>query len=267
LLIDGQPPAEDPRLRVLRARAFAGLRRHFTSEREYAAVLQIWPDDPQIQLEVHRCAGYAAIGRKDWPEVAAAFSRAADLAPHDADLHYFAAVATLHAGDLDGFRRGCAGMLDRFEHAADPAVAAQVVAACVLRQDALPDIRRLMPLARFAAPQYDSPSLLGAALYRSGQYADSIQCFQASTRTYRSRAWDWCFMAMAHYRLGRTGEAAHCLAQANRWIDEANSPKTKDLSETTPEWGGWYDPITSGLLLRETEQLLAGETKSASQAH
>jgi hypothetical protein len=74
-------------------------------------------------------------------------------------------------------------------------------------------------------------------------------------------------MAMAHYRLGRTRQAAHCLAQANRWIDEANSPKTKDLSETTPEWGGWYDPITSGLLLRETEQMLAGETKSASQEH
>jgi serine/threonine protein kinase/Flp pilus assembly protein TadD len=265
LLIDGEPPADDPRLRVLRARAFAGLRRQFTSEREYAAVLQIWPDDLQIQLEVHRCAGYAAIGRKDWPQVAAAFSRAADLAPQDADLQYFAAVAMLHAGDLDGFRKSCAGMLDRFENTADPAVAAQVVAACVLRRDALADVDRLLPLANNAAPQYDSPSLLGAALYRSGQYEASIQCFQSSARTYRPRAWDWCFLAMAHHRLGRTGEAVRCFATACRWIEEANTLKAKDLSETAPEWGGWYDPITSGLLLREAEELLASDMKTKSR--
>jgi hypothetical protein len=81
---------------------------------------------------------------------------------------------------------------------------------------------------------------------------------EASAKTYRTWAWDWCFLAMAHHRLGHDDEARRCLAEAGRWIDEANRQEEVDPSHTRPAWGHWHERAVSVLLLREAEALLKG---------
>ena len=60
------------------------------------------------------------------------------------------------------------------------------------------------------------------ALYRAGRYQESVECFEASAKMYRPKALEWCFLAMAHHRLGHVAEARRCLEEARRWIDAAN---------------------------------------------
>jgi tetratricopeptide (TPR) repeat protein len=165
--ITGSAPPEDPRLHILRARSFAGLHWNSKAEVEYAAALKLHPDDPQVQLEAHRNWAYVCIGHRQWDEVAAAFGRASQLQPEDAYLWKFRAVAHLAAGDVGLYRQCCAAMLKHFEKTEDHGAASSVVFACVLRDDALPDMSRLLPLARVGVPAWDPGSKeYGAALYR-----------------------------------------------------------------------------------------------------
>ena len=99
--------------------------------------------------------------------------------------------------------------------------------------------------------------MLGAALYRSGQYEESIQCFEDAAETFRPRAWDWSFLAMAHHRLGNANEARRCLLGAERWITEANTHPSDDISDgTNAGWGSWNEKVTYPLLYREAELLI-----------
>src|SRR5260370_25827729 len=66
MLIDGSPPPDDPRLHVLRARAFAGLRWAEKAIPEYDAALKLSPQDPQIRLDSHRNRGYYCRGLRKW---------------------------------------------------------------------------------------------------------------------------------------------------------------------------------------------------------
>jgi tetratricopeptide (TPR) repeat protein len=132
-----------------------------------------------------------------------------------------------------------------------------VVYACVLRGDALADMGRLIPVARVAAPSYHYGTyVLGAALYRAGQYDEAVRCFDEEAKAYRPRAWDWSFLAMAHQRLGHAGEARRCLAEAVRWMAEADRQEDADPTGTRPAWGIWQERVVYPLLVREAEALV-----------
>jgi tetratricopeptide (TPR) repeat protein len=250
VLIAGTPPPTDPRLHVLRARAFAGLRWHAKAEVEFAAALKVRPEDAQVQFEAHRNRGYASVHRHQWREAATEFAQASALQPDDGHLWEFQAVAHLAAGDVGAYRQCCAAMMQHFEKSSPRGALAHVVDACVLRDDALPSMTRLVRLARAGSEQY------GAALYRAGKYGEAVRCFEAQARTYRPRALGWCFLAMAQCRLGHNDEARRCLAEAARWIDAANREELDDAAGIRPAWGGWEERIKFPLLLREAEELL-----------
>jgi serine/threonine protein kinase/Flp pilus assembly protein TadD len=257
VLIDGSPPPEDPRVRILRARSFAGLRWHTKAESEYAAALKRLPHDPQIRLEAHRNRAYGSLHLRRWKQAAAAFARAGELQPDDAYLGLFRAVSHLAAGERGAYRQTCAALVQRFEKTGTLVAACNVVLACVLRDDTFPDMTRLLPLARFAAAHFHFGSyVFGAALYRAGKYHEAVRCFEAAAKTYRPRAWNWCFLAMAHHRLGHARQARRCLAQAARWIDQANREELDDLTGNRTAWGDWHEQVYFPLLLREAEKLL-----------
>jgi eukaryotic-like serine/threonine-protein kinase len=262
VLIDGAPPVDDPRLHVLRARAFAGLRWCEKAAQEYDAALKLTPRDPQVLLEAHRNRGYWCTEQRQWGEAAAEFAKASELQLDDSYLWRFQAVAHLAAGDADAYRRTCAAMLERFEKTEVRLTAGNVLLACVLRDDTLPDMARLLPLTRVADRVWHWGTWVrGAALYRAGRYEESVRSFETAAKTYRPRAWDWCFLAMAHHRLGHSDEARRCLAEAARWIDEANRHEGDDLSGTGAAWGNWHEPVVYPLLLREAEALLGEKEK------
>jgi serine/threonine protein kinase/Flp pilus assembly protein TadD len=257
LLIDGAPPPDDPRLVVLRARAFAGLRKNFAADVEYAAALKLRPDDRQIRLEAHRSAGYSAVGRRQWSQAADEFTKAIELTPDEPDLWRFRAITHLAAGDLENYRQTCRAMLERFEKTADLRAAGNVLLVCVLRDDSIPDMSRLLPLTAVAAPWFHLGNYVrGAALYRVGKFDEAIGCFEQQAKSISPRPWEWTLLAMAHHRLGHAGEARHCLLEAARWIDEANRATGEDLSGTLPRWSDWHEPVVSQLLLREAEELV-----------
>jgi serine/threonine protein kinase/Flp pilus assembly protein TadD len=256
VLIAGSPPPDDARLHALRARAFAGLRWPERAAAEYDAALKLSPQDPQIRVEAYRNQGYRCVFLGRWKEAAAEFARATELQPEDAHLWRCRAVADLAAGEGNAYRQTCAAMLERFEKSEDRRKAGNVLLACVLRADALPDMARLLPLTRVAIPIW--PGVRGAALYRIGRPEESVRCLEAAAKSDHPWAWDWCFLAMAHHRLGHGDEARRCLAEAGRWIDEANRQEEEDPSGTRPAWGDWHERAVAVPLLREAEALLNG---------
>jgi serine/threonine protein kinase/tetratricopeptide (TPR) repeat protein len=262
VLIDGSPPPDDPRLHVFRARAFAGLGWAEKAVLEYDAASKLSPQGPQIRLEAHRNRGYCCTGRRQWGEAAAEFARACELGPDDSYLWRFRAVAHVAAGDVAAYRQTCTAMVERFEKTKDSATAGNVLHVCVLRDDTLPDMTRLLPLTRVADPIWHWGTWArGAALYRAGKYEESVQCFEKAAKIYRPRTWDWCFLAMAHHRLGHAEEARRCLVDAARWIDEANREDLDDPTSLRPGWANWDERVTYPLLLREAEALLGAKER------
>src|SRR5207302_11117363 len=141
-----------------------------------------------------------------------------------------------------------------------------VLAACVLREGALDRSTsgpaahqaKLDELARLVPAQHDFGIFAhGAALYRAGKFAEAIGSFEGAAKIYSPRVRDWCFLAMAHQGLGHTAQAQRCLAEAVRWIDDANGEKLDDPTGTRPAWGDWPERAEYPLLLREAQTRLS----------
>jgi serine/threonine protein kinase/Flp pilus assembly protein TadD len=257
VLIDGAAPVDDPRVHVLRARACAGLHRRDMAIVEFDAALKLNPADRQVLLEAHRNRGQDHVQRQEWSRAAAEFRRACELRPEDARLRRFQAVADFAAADLGAYRQTCADMLEQFSGTQDPLTACNVLHACVLGERALPDAARLLPLAELAAPAWHYGAWTrGAALYRAREYDQAARCFEDAARLYEPRVWDWCFLAMAHARLGHADRARRCLDQAERSLEAADHSQTENLEESQSSWRGWDEQAVYPLVLREAREVL-----------
>ena len=206
---------------------------------EFDAALRLSPQDPQIRLEAHHNRGRLYVHRRQWRDTAAEFSKAAELEPDNAKVWRCRALAHFADGDVDAYRQTCKAMLERFGRTEDRFASGNVLLACVLRDDTLPDMKRLLPLTRVSdALWHWGTEVHGAALYRAGRYEECVQSFETAARKYRPRAWDWCFLAMARHRLRDNDQARRCLTEAKRWIDAANHHTGDEPSGTQPVWGG-----------------------------
>jgi tetratricopeptide (TPR) repeat protein len=222
--------------------------------------LSLTPHDAQVRLEAQRNRGRCCVRRSEWRDAAAEFAKATELHPDDPNLWRYQAVAHFLAGDVVAHRQTCMAMLERFAETDDQFAAGNLLLACVLRSDALPDMARLLPIARVSDRLWHwGAGVHGAALYRAQRFQESVECFEAAAKKYRPRAWDWCFLAMAHHRQGNADEARRCLSEARRWIDTANDHTDDDPSGTQPVWSGWHEPAIAPLLLREAAKLLNEE--------
>jgi serine/threonine protein kinase/WD40 repeat protein/tetratricopeptide (TPR) repeat protein len=206
----------------------------------------------------HQLGPFVALAR--WDGAFADYARVLVSIP--ARAHYLYALARLGSGDRSGYRRVCAGMLERFTPTEDSQAANYVAWACVLGPGAVCDLGQLVRLAARALdadPRNDTyPVTLGAALYRAGRFQEAIQRLQQARNpseadptkaTPYSPAYRWLFLAMAHQRLGHAGEARRWLDKANKWIRrQAKEP-------SNPAEGSWNRRLTLGLLRREAEAL------------
>ena len=256
LLIDGLPPPEDPRLHVIRARAFAGLRRTGMAIDEYDAAIAGLPDDSQLQFERCRAGGYY-YGYRDWPRAAREFAEARRLMPDQSHIWNFEAISHLGAGDPQAYKQLCAEMLDRFAATQDPRSAQNIVFACVLAPQAVPDPAQLIPVARVAARLHHGNSrVIGAACCRAGQYDEAVHHLEESARLNLPRTWEWCFLAMAHHHLGHTAEAQRCLQSAARWSAEADRTTPVNVRHGLLDWGGFTERFEFPLLYAEAAALI-----------
>ncbi len=259
LTLRGAAPTDDARLTVLRARGLAGLRLRRDADALYSAALSALPDDPRILLESHRNRGYIQAEAGQWHDAAEEFAAASELRPDDVRLWSFVVSARLAAGELEAYRQGCREMFRRFQATTDSAVAHQLVSACTIGADALPEMAPLIPLGRLAASRgLGNARLWGAACYRAGRFEDARLCFEEAARLVRPTAWLWCFLALTHERQGRHDEARRCLAEAEAWVDAADHRTGDDVSEDGPSWNGMGNRIDNVTLLREVRSLVDG---------
>ena len=186
------------------------------------------------------------------------FSKAVELNPDDHLARYRLALARLGAGDLSGYRRACAALLDRFGQAELPDTARWIL---VLAPDAVNDRNRLVLRGEEALRKDPhtgwASTILGATLYRADRFAEAIQRLneantaweQAGTKpAMYSPAYLWFFLAMAHQRQGHAAEARRWLDKAQKWMEQ----ETQDSRNPA-----WNRRLTLQVLRREAEQLLA----------
>lgn len=253
--------AVDPRLMVLRARAFAALGRHNDANADYESALAVSPRDTQIRMERYRNRAYRSLHEVNYDSAAKEFAEATELDPRDAGLWLAQAEAHLAAGNLERYRQTCAEMFKRFSDTRDPRIAEKVVWGCVNQANSLPDMGRLAALAQIATASYSGASrILGAAQVRTGQYEDAIRSFRGAASYHPPNPWDWSFRAIAHHHLRQIGEARQCLQEAATWIGQADRRKLPDVEVTKPCWQNlsWFEREDSLRLFDEANALIQG---------
>jgi serine/threonine-protein kinase len=250
---------EDPRLRVLRARAFAIIGRYDTAEAEYQLALAQSPHDDRIRMERHRNEAYRLLHRSDFSGAAHEFAQATKLDANDAGLWLAQSEACLEAGNPDAHRRLCREMFERFGATRDPWVADKVVWSCTSQPDSLPDMAVLESLAAIAIRSYSGATRIQGAMWvRAGRYAEALGAFEDAANLQPPNPWDWSFRAIAHDRLGQTRESRHCLEQAAFWIKQADLRKTPEVEITKPCWKNlsWYEHAATLRLFDEARALI-----------
>jgi tetratricopeptide (TPR) repeat protein len=99
------------------------------------------------------------------------------------------------------------------------------------------DPERAVALARQAvalAPgQQMSLNTLGVALYRAGDYVESVSVLERSLAAGKGEfdAFDLFFLAMAHHRLGHPAQARACFDRAVRWWGERKNLPAQHVQE------------------------------------
>jgi len=263
-LIDGSPPLEDPRLRVVRARGFVALGRMDAAAAEFARAVASGQDDPEIRVEVLQSRGrwYARLGR--WQEAAADYARAVVLQPDNAELAYTHAAALLLASYSDEYRQACRRLLERFGPTTDPRPAYLVARICALAPEAIPDPARAVQMAERAVAT--EPELawhlhaLGTAHYRAGQFDQASRRLGESLEAdpaWSAESVNWPVLAMAYYRLGDREKAQQWLDKAVQWHEKACQEMSRTRGTTLPLHD--HDWFAFQLLCREAQALLKGQ--------
>ncbi len=194
---------------------------------------------------------------RQWPEAAADFGKAVELQPDNVYLWYEQAASLLATGNTDEYRRVCAAMVKRFADTKDNGVASRMMYICVPVPDLGVDPAVLVGLAERGARSFaGNERILGAALYRAGQFDAAIKNLEKAAAVQTPKAWEWLFLAMAHQRLNHADQARAYLKKATQLIEAIERTNPNDPLDKGPYWAGWYERVEVGYLRREAEALL-----------
>jgi tetratricopeptide (TPR) repeat protein len=218
--------------------------------RAYALLLEIEPEAQWVYtLRVEAC-----IRLQQWDQVAADSARRIQADSRNPHHWYTEAAAWLGAGDIAGYRKVRTGILARFHDTKEASVAAHlsyVCAAVPAEPEEAEALLRFADVSVLGAPV--QPRIRGAMNYRAGRYEAAIADLDRSALGFRRRAWDWLFLAMAHYKLGHADEAKKALKKAEEWIERAD--RLRANGQGNP-WFGWFEPLEVEQLLKEARALV-----------
>ena len=185
-----------------------------------------------------------------------------------ANALYLLAVAQLRLGDKAGYRATCKTLVDLPVSRTDVVANSRPVWPLCLAPDALDDMSRLVKRAEeFVAENSRSEPhfclyVLGAALYRAGDYERAAQRLEESIDVYPSSPetgfdtinYQQLLLAMAKWQLGKHDEARRSLVEIQSAVEkELQAPSTTWVRRTSLE-----------LLRGEAEALI--EPKEADEA-
>jgi tetratricopeptide (TPR) repeat protein len=205
--------------------------------------------------------------------------------PEVASGYYGGALFQLLKEDSEGYKKLCATMVEKFGNKEDPEDLKWnwLCWTCALGPEAVSDYARVLDLAeKRAAKSSKSPlnlNVLGAVLYRSGRFEEAVKRLTQANRLNPdtqpletlgeqewqapSSAYQWFFLAMAHFRLGHT-------AEAKLWLDKAIERTKRELKvspglifpvptkagDDPPPYVHWICKATLRVLRREAEALI-----------
>ena len=156
----------------------------------------------------------------EWSKAAADFARALQHQPEDTNLWYLEATAHLGAGDEASYRKVRAAIFKRFGKTTYAGAASHVLYVSVAVPAAAEESPVLLRLGKLGATAFPgNERLLGAALYRAGQYQDGRAV--RACRQFFPAAWIGCSSPCAPPP-GRLELATQCLQNAAQWIDRAD---------------------------------------------
>jgi hypothetical protein len=143
-------------------------------------------------------------------------------------------------------------MVERFAKTRRCDIASLLLYDLVLLPESPTDRGRFQALAELAVEAFPgNERILGAARCRTGQFKEAIESFEQSARCFPPRAWDFCFLAACHHRLGQKAEATTHLRRAADWITEADRNVAVGGATGTPRWFDWQERAEVHFLMRE----------------
>jgi tetratricopeptide (TPR) repeat protein len=164
------------------------------------------------------------------------------------------ALAHLGKGDLEGYRRFCAGLVTHWASTEDAETAGLAAGVCALSAGAATDPGVPFRLAELAVKSDPTNaaylSTLGAVAYRGGRWDVAVARLGEAVRLRgaNARAEDQFFLALACRRRGMADEA-------RAWLDKGVRA-TESLVTSGREAPGWDRRFLLGRLRREAESAL-----------
>ncbi len=214
---------------------------------------------------------YAEMGQ--WDKALAGYTTAfkGEL-PKDPNLWLEYACLLVQLGDIEGYHKLCAGLLEAFGHSKNEGELHLLASTCVLAPQARADAGRIVELAkeqlamaRRRGPPYGwgwELHALALPYYRTGEYQKAAELVSEFLKARPEELWTvmyWLLMGMIEHRLGHAEKAQVWLDKADLWIKE-ETPKMgqpEDLSALPrPPWRDW---LMLQLLRREAEALIRGK--------
>jgi tetratricopeptide (TPR) repeat protein len=175
-----------------------------------------------------------------------------EITPDDNSIVATRVGLNLAAGNDDGYRRAYFHLLERCQRAPSPHDLPPLVETLLAVPPADFDA---MPLAVFAeraaAVSPVNTRVLGAALYRCGQFAKAVEIFERGSRITALRARDHLFLAMAHHRLDQSEAALWHLGRAT-----AREPAVDQADDHAGTHSTWLELATTERIRREAEALI-----------
>jgi tetratricopeptide (TPR) repeat protein len=186
--------------------------------------------------------------------------QAADSLSEELRASRTAAYTLLDRGDIAGYRRACARMLERLGTSDDPWSASEVALACMQGPASVADLEQVVRLAEgaVAANPYVAwwHHALAGAYVRTGRYEQALRASDESDQAgwWSSRVLNDLVRALAYLRLGKRAQGRRCLDAALRWRDEhlKDAPGNARPEAVMPA----FDWTSFEILRREAEVLL-----------
>ncbi len=235
----------------------------------WTLVLEAQPD--LVEARCQRADAYAT--RAEWAKAAADYARAfAAQGPTDPFQWFQYAVLQLQLGDVEGYRKLCDRMRERFGSSKTMEDIALLAHTGVLAPGAFGDMSLVRQLAEQRLTLTPLPSVhhfwsihvLGLAYYRAGQHAEAVDLLEKGLKDQAD--WDynvlnWLVLALAEQRLCHADMAKEYLDKADNWIDQKIKAAPNASGRfALPNWA-WRDWLLVQLLRREAGSLIEGQEK------
>jgi tetratricopeptide (TPR) repeat protein len=233
----------------------------------WTLVLEAQPDS--VEARCQRADAYAT--RAEWAKAAADYAKAFEAQGSTNPFQWFQyAVLQLQLGDVEGYRKLCDRMRERFGSSKMMEDIALLAHTGVLAPGAFGDMSLVRQLAEQRLTLTPLPSVhhvwsvhvLGLAYYRAGQYAEAVSCLEKGLKD--QAGWEYnvlnsLVLAMAEQCLGHAARAKEYLDKADSWIAEKARAISKASDRFAPPDWAWRDWLLVQLLRREAGSLIEGQ--------